>query len=358
MSEKQTIIDLQQAIDGLLMEVAKLRKDNEYLTGEVAYWKQQASVEAKQRLRGMDFDQVVYSVESDIRRCIDDSDSREKLIEDIRDFSYAVTNVDEEYYGEIVCDVIRFIDRQAAITKKEAYQRGYDDGLHANTKAAFSMARQAFGIRKPKKYNLAHESKAVNYKNDDSLQDSREKLEADAMDFCKHFYTTERRYDELIRLLKQQAAITERELISQGVFDLGTQQRIIEQDRSIVEYAERVGELEAELDTKQGALDIAVKNESNLEQRIIELEKENDRLMQKVADAKVGAIGCPAYIPETHYCKWHCADFELNNSTLLKLRQDNYALRNERDELREKLSQAIGHAHNTIKLVNLDGECV
>jgi chromosome segregation ATPase len=46
---------------------------------------------------------------------------------------------------------------------------------------------------------------------DNAQADSRERLEADAMDFCEHFYVTERRYSELMKLLDRQAAITAEE---------------------------------------------------------------------------------------------------------------------------------------------------
>lgn len=55
--------------------------------------------------------------------------------------------------------------------------------------------------------------------------------------------------DGIRELLDRQAAITERELVSQGVFDLGMQLRITEQDKRIVEYAERTTELEREIAT-------------------------------------------------------------------------------------------------------------
>jgi cell division protein FtsB len=49
------------------------------------------------------------------------------------------------------------------------------------------------------------------------MADSREKLEADVMEYCEHFYTTERRYNELMKLLDRQVVITRRECSPEAI---------------------------------------------------------------------------------------------------------------------------------------------
>ena len=230
----------------------------------------------------------------------DEQDTREKLETDVREFA----NV---YYADslfVYDEVIELLDRQAAITKREAYQRGYDDGLHANTKAAFSAAKQAFGIRKPKKYNLAHESEAVNYKKADSLQDTREKLEEDVRHFANYWSYDDYLSDETVKemrvkcmselseLLDRQSSITEREICAKcewpslaAMPDFEQQQRIAEQDRAIVEYAEKVDELEADRRNWQDGYYLA---------RLTDLETENEKLKEelRLVNTYSGVKGC------------------------------------------------------------------
>lgn len=324
MSEKQTINDL-------LMEVAKLRKDNDYLKGELGYWKQQAQSVTdgceKRTCRnlaeapdfecsecgGLYFDiyHLDFCPKCGARRVVDggEADSREKLEEDCEKL---IENIQRRIFsgrdaGALRCQLKELLDRQAAITRAECQKDSenvadWEDSCDTREILEHDCKWMAYAWA-PAEYP------------DDKLE---KKL-----------------YREIIEKLDRQAAITRAEWCNEkGWWD--SARACNDVTAVCYEKDERIAELEAALDAKHGALDIAVKNESNLEQRIIELEKDNDKLMQKVADAKVGVIGCPAYNPETHYCKWHDADFELNESTLLKLRQDNYALRNERDELRNE----------------------
>lgn len=211
-----------------------------------------------------------------------EQDSREKLIKDIRDFSHAVTNIDAKCIGEIDCDVIRFIDRQAAITEREAYRRGYDDGLHANTKAAFSMARQAFGIRKPKKYNLAYESEAVSYKNDDSLQDSRVKLEADVRrkqrDWSQSPYSLDTNTYEVLEWLDRQAAITESSICENCALQYGAN---VDMESRLNELQAKCYELQAECEHWQFDTESWKANYKNMKERVAKLEAKNTELQER-----------------------------------------------------------------------------
>ena len=93
----------------------------------------------------------------------------------------------------------------------DEYRRGYEDGLRSNTKAAFSAAKQAFGVRKRPT-------------NDDS--DTREKLEADMNNLIHETVRNARECctisfcwdgDMFTDLLDRQAAITERECANEYV---------------------------------------------------------------------------------------------------------------------------------------------
>ena len=102
------------------------------------------------------------------------------------------------------------------------------------------------------------------------------------------------------------------------------------------------------------------------EQRNAELEcetaswKANYRHVMKQRDKlqeKVGELEDKYAELEERHCEWSDPN-SLGDGCMLRRDMTVDALRAENAELREKLSQAIGHAHDTIKLVNLDGECV
>lgn len=100
-------MNYKQTINDLLMEVAKLRKDAEYLAGERDYWKQQAQSVSDGcdtytfKMRDGEDDVVITKK----------ADSREKLEADIRKY--------RNEHCETSGRVREWLDRQAAITERE-----------------------------------------------------------------------------------------------------------------------------------------------------------------------------------------------------------------------------------------------
>ena len=65
------------------------------------------------------------------------SDTREQLETDMQNLNG---------YPTLCKSLANYVAGLLIAKSDEAYKRGYDDGLHANTKAAFVAAKQAFGV--------------------------------------------------------------------------------------------------------------------------------------------------------------------------------------------------------------------
>ena len=110
-------------------------------------------------------------------------------------------------------------------------------------------------------------------------QDTREKLEADMIESCEHFYTTERRYDELIKLLDRQAAITKRECSQDAVVWVGTPFNRGYGWRDIRELLDKIDRLTDERDE----LRLRLKMQSN---NFVKLKRENSEMRDLITKAR------------------------------------------------------------------------
>ncbi|MBQ9002147.1 MAG: hypothetical protein IJ087_09870 [Eggerthellaceae bacterium] len=147
----------------------------------------------------------------------------------------------------------------------------------------------------------------------DASVDTREKLEADVLDYQGAWSLNDSTPIDvtwgIVRgWLDRQAAITERECFERGVFDLGMHQRIAEQDRAIVEYAEKNAELTEQLESSHAKNRSLKAHIAKMQEgrhgwhvKYPELEKKNAEL--KAENKLLRERKCPGYDPDRHYCE-------------------------------------------------------
>lgn len=200
--------------------------------------------------------------------------------------------LDDEVYVHGYVDEIR---RDTVIIRNDGGYFGtalHEVMPYVASVCADDVPEQLQVIKNAESYKLADDSgpQVIAASEKHELADSRERLEADVREICWghafYRYDAQKRYlDErgldvredivttnydghvlatvIMHLLDRQAAITERELCAKcewpnlaAMPDLEQQERIAEQDRRIVEYAEQVDSLTAKRDELRRQLDI------------------------------------------------------------------------------------------------------
>ena len=170
----------------------------------------------------------------------------------------------------------------------------------------------------------------------DSLQDSREKLEADMMDFFVGYVTWhDGGWRSIISgWLDRQAAIKDREWERRFNDDMGEE---YEMRKRLVKERD---ELTAERDAWRKRFEKANREKCDLQSSGVAQRFNNlcNRLKDKGItihwdDSRSDYLvllpqerTCPGYDPERNRCNYHAQDFELNDSTVSRLKRENAKL--------------------------------
>jgi len=209
--------------------------------------------------------------------------------------------------------------------------------------------------------------------------DTREKLEADVREFSNVYYVNNFNvYDKVIELLDRQAAMTEREMVDRYTNELrkfkdmnnDAGEEIAELQSQLDEIAELVG-WHGEVDGNSGEslLVPMVGAMCDGSEVAAKLKDENAKLKEKVENQRkeLGMFN-EAFSRNVIFS----ADGERQFGSISQyyqaaksankreeaMREALGRVREERDELREKLGIALDHAHDLLSLVNLDGEVI
>lgn len=87
---------------------------------------------------------------------------------------------------------------------------------------------------------------------------------------------------------------------------------------------ERIAELQAKVDEYEARINSLVGENGDLEWRVMHYESEANALERE--NAKLRERKCPGYDPDEHRCNYHAQDFELNDSTVSRLKRENAKL--------------------------------
>lgn len=87
---------------------------------------------------------------------------------------------------------------------------------------------------------------------------------------------------------------------------------------------ERIAELQAKADEYEARINSLVGENGDLEWRVMHYESEANALERE--NAKLRERKCPGYDPDEHRCNYHAQDFELNDSTVSRLKRENAKL--------------------------------
>jgi len=163
--------------------------------------------------------------------------------------------------------------------------------------------------------------------------------------------------------LDRQAAITERECRDRKCWDYCETCELKEQIHELTAELKEAGYYRQENDKLQEQvmeLHYELKDAKAANSRQAEKIKGvcslNDELQTQVDELK--SRNCPHYHVREHYCDVHGTRIAELQAQVDNLAADLHTCNREREKLREQLGIALDHAHETLALVDLDGEVV
>ena len=261
-------------------------------------------------------DSTTQEVDSTTELLSDGTDSREKLEADVLKYYTHTTstlmwpdsaNIKTKWVSVSMGTVLEWLDRQAAITKRETLHdnptcSGRSTCAASSTCTANRPISESADRETPKTAEIGASK--------DEIRDFDVWSVAYEI-YCAGGYVDNGNEpnpptDGIRELLDRQASITEREILS---------------------------------------------HPDERDEQIAELQQQVDELSERK---------CPGYDPARHYCKYHAQDFGLNDRTVSRLKRENSALARDlaecermREGLRARLSEAIGKAGEIAALGDL-----